>query len=429
MVQLFSLLNYLYYSMFNQAIQSRNFYPVKSLVTCFFLSAVLLLVSCGRTPPAIHYGFITRLGLDTVAVESVTRQGNTVTSDEIDRFPRVRVRHTVITLAPDGCIRHLVMDIHTPSEPVKQRECKVIADVTTDSVHLSKTDGTGTLNRDFATGGSIVVAHVPQMYSLYELYFAAALKHAAASKAPAGNPVNMRQFYIDREFDRFPLGDAVVTPLGGGKAEITHDWLAGTGEATMDSGYHMLSYSGARTTYKVEVSRLASPPDVKNIAERFEAQETKTGIVKQLSVRDTVHTKIGNAIFTIDYSRPLRRGRKLLGDVLPYDHVWRTGANAATQFMTSAPIKLAGMQVPAGKYTLWTIPHTGGVDLVVNKQTGQWGTEYDGSRNLGIAKLTTQALTTLVEEFTISVISIDTQHGTLVMEWGSFRWTAPIEVR
>ncbi len=211
--------------------------------------------------------------------------------------------------------------------------------------------------------------------------------------------------------------------------EITHDWLSGTGEATMDSGYHMLSYSGARTTYKVEVSRLASPPDIKSIADRFEALETKTGIVKQLSVRDTMRAQIGNAMFTVDYGRPLMRGRKLLGDVLPYDRVWRTGANAATQFTTSAPIKLAGMQVPAGMYTLWTVPHTGGVDLIVNKQTGQWGTEYNGSRNLGIARMTTQTLTAPVEEFTISIVPGDTHHGTLVMEWGSFRWTAPIEVQ
>ncbi len=197
----------------------------------------------------------------------------------------------------------------------------------------------------------------------------------------------------------------------------------------MDSGYHMLSYSGARTTYDVKVSRLASPPGVKSIADRFEALETKAGTVKELSVRDTVRSQIGNAMFTVDYGRPLLRGRKLLGDVLPYDRVWRTGANAATQFTTSAPIKLAGMQVPAGTYTLWTVPHTNGVDLVVNRQTGQWGTEYNGSRNLGIARFTTQSLSAPVEAFTISIVSGDKQHGTLVMEWGSFRWTAPIEVQ
>ena len=408
--------------------KSYHFHPAQSPVIFFFIGAMLLLVSC-HTSPTERYGFITRLGQDTISMESVTRQGNTVTSDEVDRFPRVRVRHTVIKLNDDGSIRHLVMDIHTPSEPANERERKVIADVANNKVHISKTDSTGTVNRDFETGGSIVVAHVPQMYSLYELYFAAALKHAAASKLATGTPVEMRQFYIDREFDRFPLGRVHVTPLGDGKVEITHDWLSGTGEATMDSNYNMLSYSGARTTYKVEVNRLASPPDVKSIADRFEAQEAKAGNVKSLSVRDTVQAQIGNAQFTVDYARPLLRGRTLLGDVIPYDRVWRTGANAATQFTTSVPIKLAGMQIPAGKYTLWTAPHTTGVDLIVNKQSGQWGTEYNGKLNLATAKMNSETLPTPVEEFTISIEPKDTKHGTLLMEWGSFRWTAPIEVQ
>jgi hypothetical protein len=407
--------------------KSYHFNAINSLAIYVLLSAMILLVSC-HTPPTEHYGFITRLGQDTVSVESVTRQGNTVTSDEVDRFPRVRVRHTVIKLNSDGGIHHLVMDIHTPSEPADQRERKVIADVANNKVHISKTDGTGAVNRDFATGGSIVVAHVPQMYSLHELYFAAALKQAKTLKLAAGSPVHMRQFYIDREFDRFPLGKATVRPLENGKMEINHDWLSGTGEATMDSNYHMLSYSGERTTYKVEVNRLASPPDIKNIADRFEAAEKKNGSVKQMSVRDTVQAQIGKAIFTIDYGRPLLRGRKLLGNVIPYDHVWRTGANAATQFTTSAPIKLAGLQISAGKYTLWTAPHTSGVDLIVNRQAGQWGTEYNGSLNLGVSRMNSETLSAPVEEFTISIVSKNNTQGTLVLEWGSFKWTAPIEV-
>jgi hypothetical protein len=369
------------------------------------------------------------LGHDTISIESITRQGNTLTSDEVDRFPAVRIRHTVVNLNDDGSIRHLVMDIHTPSEPSGQRDRTVVADVADNKVHLSKTDSTGTVNRDFPTGGSIVVAHVPQMYSLYELYFAAAEKQSAKSKLAAGSPVRMRQFYIDREFDRFPLGEATVTPLGKGKVEITHDWLAGTGEATMDSGYNMLSYSGARTTYKVEVKQLATPPDVKTIANRFEAKETEGGKVKSLSVRDTTRAQIGNALLTVDYGRPLLRGRTLLGDVIPYDRVWRTGANAATQFTTSTPIKLGGMQVPAGTYTLFTAPHTSGVDLIVNKRTGEWGTEYNGSLDLGRARMISETAAAPVEEFTISIVPTDNRHGKLVFEWGSFRWIAPIEVQ
>src|SRR4051812_31283161 len=260
--------------MYNQLNRSRHSYLISVARMGFFLSALVLLASCNSSPGE-HYGFITRLGTDTIAVESVTRKGNTVTSDEVDRFPPVRVRHTVIDLNPDGSIQHLVMDINTPSAPANQRKLKVTADVTADKVHLSKMDGTGTLNRDFATGGGIVEAHVPQMYSLYELYFAAALKHAAAAKPKAGKAVQVRQFYIDREFDRFPLGRGTVTPVGNGKVEIRHDWLSGTGEATMDSNSHLLSYNGNRTTYKVDVNRLASPPDVKSFAERFEAAEAK----------------------------------------------------------------------------------------------------------------------------------------------------------
>src|SRR4029077_19869774 len=135
---------------------------------------------------------------------------------------------------------------------------------------------------------------------------------------------------------------------------------------------------------------------------------------------------IGNAIFTVDYGRPLLRGRTLLGDVIPYDRVWRTGANAATQFTTSTPIRLAGMQVTAGTYTLFTAPHTDGVDLIVNKQSGQWCTEYNGSLNLGITRIISEVATATVEEFSISIIhNNDNRHGTLVLEWGSFTWIAP----
>jgi hypothetical protein len=406
----------------------QDFYPIKPVSLCLFPCALILLLSC-NTAPVKQYGFLTMLGHDTISVESITRQGNTLTSDEVDRFPIVRIRHTVVNLNDDGSIQHLVMEIHTPGEPSGQRDRKVVADVANNKVHLSKTDSTGTVNRDFPTNGSIVVAHVPQMYSLYELYFAAAVKQSSASKLAAGTPVQMRQFYIDREFDRFPLGQATVTPLGNGKVEITHDWLSGTGEAMMDSGYNMLGYSGARTTYKVEVKQLTTPPDVKSIATRFEAKEAESGGVKQLSVRDTIRTQIGNSIFVVDYGRPLLRGRTLLGDVIPYDRVWRTGANAATQFTTSTPVNLGGMQVPAGTYTLFTAPHTNGVDLMVNKRSGEWGTEYNGSFNLGTVRMISEVAAPSVEKFTISIIPSDNRHGKLVLEWGSFRWIAPIEVQ
>lgn len=396
---------------------------MKRLIAIF-----LVLAGCAGNQPADHYGFISRLGNDTVSIESVTRRGNTLESDEVDRFPRVRQRHTKIELGDDGRIERLDMDIHTPSEPENQRDRHVEVKVSSSSVQISKKDKTGTKTRTFETEGGIAMAHLPQMYSLYELYFAAALKHGKAANIAVGKPIEMRQFYIDREFDNFPLHHGVVRLMPNGKVEIQHDWLSGTGEAAVDSSYRLLSYSGARTTYKVDVSRLTAQPDVKVIGARFATTETKSGL-KQLSVRDTARGKIGPAIFTVDYGRPLARGRVLVGGVIPYDQVWRTGANAATQFTTSAPITVGNLKLQPATYTLWTVPRVNGtVELIVNKQFGQWGTGYNRSLDLGRTKMKTETAAIPVDEFTISIRPRDPSHGDLIMEWGTFKWTAPIEV-
>src|SRR4051812_38062667 len=101
----------------------------------------LTLAACRGSQSAERYGFLARLGQDTISLESVSRSGNTLTSDAVDRFPSVRQRHTEISLAPDGGIRHLVMDITTPSEPENQRARHVVADVTNDSIIMTKRDG------------------------------------------------------------------------------------------------------------------------------------------------------------------------------------------------------------------------------------------------------------------------------------------------
>ena len=388
----------------------------------------LALSACGTKQPAEQYGYLALLGNDTVSIERDTRRGNEIVSDEVDRFPRVRRRHTTMRLAADGTIEHLEMDITTPSEPSSERERRVVADVSNDSVHIVKHDSTGTKKYAFATGGALTMPHLPMMYGLTDLYFGAALKRAAAP----GDSVTLRQYYIDREFDRFPLHSGVVHVLAPNKAEIHHDWLAGYGDATFDSLHHMLTYNGARSTYKVEVRRLTGTPelpDVQAIGERFAALETSSGGMKQLSMRDTARATIGAATITVDYGRPLARGRVLLGNIVPFDEVWRTGANAATQLTTSAPVTLAGVRLPAGTYTLWTVPRKDGhAELIVNRQFGQWGTEYNEKRDLGRIPLSVDSTTSPVEKFTISLVPAGARKGTLAMEWGSFRWRAPIAV-
>jgi Protein of unknown function (DUF2911) len=390
----------------------------------------LLFLACSSTIEAPErYGFVTVLGNDTVSVERIERSPTRLVTDGVDRWPFVRRRHTEFDLTPDGRIRRMVMDVRTPNGRLpRERGRRVTADFSRNAVKISVRDSAGVRDTSFATGGAITVPHVSMMYSVIELEIAAALRQAAATGLAPGDSVMFRQFYPDRDVGpSFTLHRGYVHLRSEGKVELRHDWLAGTGDVTVDSAGRMLTYSGQRSTYQVAVTRTTSLPDIEAVTDRLAAAERRTG-QQQLSVRDTARATIGRATFTVDYGRPLARGRTLLGNVITYDRVWRTGANAATQLTTSAPITLAGLSLPAGTYTLWTVPHRRGVDLIVNRQTGQWGTEYGRAHDVGRAPMKADSVGTPVERFTISIEPGDARHGTLVMSWGTFRWRAPVVV-
>jgi hypothetical protein len=91
---------------------------------------------------------------------------------------------------------------------------------------------------------------------------------------------------------------------------------------------------------------------------------------------------------TIDYNSPRMRGRQIMGGLVPYGQVWRTGANPATTLKTTVNLKIGTLDVPAGTYTIYTLPNADKWLLIVNKQTGQWGTEYDQKQDLGRTPMT-----------------------------------------
>ncbi len=138
---------------------------------------------------------------------------------------------------------------------------------------------------------------------------------------------------------------------------------------------------------------------------------------KQLaSPRDSVSATISGAKVEVNYGRPFMKGRLVVGGLIPYDQVWRTGANEATSLVTSKPLMIGSLMVPAGKYTLYTLATKAGWKLIVNKQTGQWGTEYKPEMDLGRVDLKPEPLATAVEQFTIKIVPTGTT-GTLRLEW------------
>jgi hypothetical protein len=109
----------------------------------------------------------------------------------------------------------------------------------------------------------------------------------------------------------------------------------------------------------------------------------------------------GKAI-TIHYNTPFMRGRKIMGGLVPYGKVWRTGANPATSLTTAIDLKVGDAAVPAGAYTLYTLPSEGTWMLIINKQTGQWGTVYDQAQDLVRIPMQKAALPTPQEKMSIS---------------------------
>jgi hypothetical protein len=114
-------------------------------------------------------------------------------------------------------------------------------------------------------------------------------------------------------------------------------------------------------------------------------------------------------LITIDHGAPSMRGRKIMGGLVPYDKVWRTGANAATTLTTPVNLKIGDLSVPAGTYTIYSLPSESTWKLIINKQTKQWGTVYNQDQDLGRTDMKRgKAPATPVEQF---AIKFEDTHG------------------
>lgn len=129
----------------------------------------------------------------------------------------------------------------------------------------------------------------------------------------------------------------------------------------------------------------------------------------------------------VEYSRPSIRGRKVMGDLVPYGKVWRTGANAATSFVTDSDLLVAGAKVPAGKYTLYTIPDERQWTIIINKQTGQWGTDYNQQQDLVRAQVKPTKLGATVDQFTISFQPAGPDAAVMKLEWENTSVEVPLK--
>lgn len=130
---------------------------------------------------------------------------------------------------------------------------------------------------------------------------------------------------------------------------------------------------------------------------------------------------------TVDYSSPRAKGRKIFGDLVPFGEVWRTGANEATTFVTTANLTIGSTAVPTGSYTIFTIPNQDKWTLIINKKTGEWGIPYKyESDELGRADMTVSKTSSSVENFTISFHEMGSGCH-MYLDWENTRATVEID--
>jgi hypothetical protein len=151
------------------------------------------------------------------------------------------------------------------------------------------------------------------------------------------------------------------------------------------------------------------------------AQQPQEDKSKRPSPPGTAEVTLKGKKITIDYSRPFLKGRHVGQELAPHGKVWRTGANEATTLTTEIGLDIGGVKVPAGKYTLWTVPSEGTWKLIINKQTGQWGTNYDQSQDLARVDMQKASLPQPVEQFTISFDKKSDTSANLNLDWEKTR--------
>jgi hypothetical protein len=148
--------------------------------------------------------------------------------------------------------------------------------------------------------------------------------------------------------------------------------------------------------------------------------QPKTRISPQATITADIDGNNLKLVYSRPYSKDPKSGeiRKIWGKLVPYGKVWRTGANEATLLTTAQPIVLGGTEVPAGTYSLYTLPmEDGTAKLIINKQTGQWGTQYDQKQDLARIDLKKDTLDKTVDQFTMAIEPNPAGGGVLKMMW------------
>lgn len=384
------------------------------------LALAALAAACAPLPrgaPAVDRGvLIGRLGPDTLLVERFDRSQDRIYVESAVRAPRALFRTLEASLNPDGSLSRIVVATFDPQNArtgIPRDSATVV--VSADSTIY--TFGIGPNKRFLRLAGrGDLIGSLPGgfWYPNWTLL---------ASRAPQA------------------IGDSLMGTFTGGlgahpivikrlAADTVTVWfqLGGTMRVLLGRDGRAVSLDGTGSSLGYVITRRESI-DIDSVVRDFAERERASRPIGALSLWDTTATSIAGARIAVEYGRPSRRGRTIFGNVVAWNQIWRTGANAATQLTTDRALAFGDILIPAGRYTLYTIPTPTGWTLLVSSQTGQWGSAApDLTRIIARVPMRITAVDAPVEIFTIE-LEPAAGGGVVRMSWDRTRAEASFAVR
>jgi hypothetical protein len=234
------------------------------------------------------------------------------------------------------------------------------------------------------------------------------------------------------------VGDSVMIPYLTGRSitnfvvrRVSADSVTirhpsrGVSRVHVDTAGRLLHLDASATTLKLAVARQAWLP-LEQLAPSIAARDANQPR-RELSPRGKAAATVDGATITLDYGRPSKRGREIFGNVVPFGQVWRTGANQATQLTMDRALNVAGDVIPAGSYSIFSIPQSDAWTIIINSETGQTGTAHDAARDLLRVPAQVRELSEPVEQFTVRIDDTDAG-GNIRFQWDRSEAVLPFKV-
>ena len=392
---------------------------MRQKIVCLGLLLIQLTVeSVGQNIKPHTSSFIGRMGVDTVLVETYTMVNNHLYGKAFTRVPEDYIGEFSIHFYPDGSIREFNINAMNPvnsSIPFEARsgafEYRLNMNCKNDTCTYYNSDPNSSSEKLFkhaANKMDFVGGWVPLISLMEWTCMRLAKSHLREMPMKMINH-NIGVYNIAV---RYQGKDTII--FGGPFLEYT--------KISVEKDGRIIGIDGTGTPWNYVVTRHAAV-NIEEVAKRI----TKTPGIGIPSPTEKIDATIQNSKISITYGRPYKRGRTIFGGIVPYDSLWRTGANGPTTITLGNDIKIRKTLVPKGVYSIYTIPKPNEWILIFNTDTKNWPTDPDRSKDFTQLSIPTKKRTSITQQFTIE-LNETKKGGQLNFVWDNVNATADFEI-